>query len=346
MPNHPPINFASDNAAPVCPEIMAAIIAANDGPSLGYGNDDLTRNVENKLKDVFECDLKAYPVATGTAANVLGLSVMTPPWGSVYCHQLSHIELDECGAPEFYTGGAKLVLMPGENGKIDPQDLDKTLSLSGKGVVHHVQPAALSLTQSTECGTVYTPDEVTVLSQIAKASDLGVHMDGARFANAVVGLGCSPADITWKAGVDILSFGGTKNGAMAVEAVVIFDMEKASEFEFRRKRGAHLFSKMRYLSAQLDGYLTGDVWLGNAQNANQMASSLVEMLGSLDDVSLVYPVDANEVFIRLGEDKIEALAAANFLFYRDANKELGQIRLVTSWNTSQADINAFIDCLS
>lgn len=341
-----PINFASDNAAPVCPEVMTAIMAANDGPALGYGNDQLTRDVENRLKDIFERDLKAYPVATGTAANVLGLSVMTPPWGTVYCHELAHIEQDECGAPEFYTGGAKLSLMQGENGKIDPADLEKRLSVSGQGVVHHSQPAALSLTQSTECGTVYSPTEIAALSDVARSHGLGVHMDGARFANALVSLNCSAADITWKSGVDILSFGGTKNGAMAVEAVIIFDPEKAQEFEFRRKRGAHLFSKLRYLSAQLDGYLSNDVWLKNARHANDMVRILSEKLAPLDHVTQLYPAQANELFLQLPEEKIQALEAENFLFYVMDDTGNRQARFVTSWNSSEAEIDALVDCLS
>ncbi|MCF8468743.1 MAG: hypothetical protein K9G33_15190, partial [Sneathiella sp.] len=245
MTETPRINFASDNAAPVTPEILAAIGRANAGPAMGYGNDPLTRGVEEKFKLLFDCDLKAFPVATGTAANSLGLSVMVPPYGSVFCHRLAHIEQDECGAPEFYAGGGKLALLDGEDGKLSAQDLEQAIANAGAGVVHHVQPAAISLTQASECGTVYSASEISAISVVAKRHGLGLHMDGARFANAVAHLDCDPADITWRAGVDVLSFGATKNGAMAVEAVIFFNMEKAREFEFRRKRGAHLFSKKR-----------------------------------------------------------------------------------------------------
>jgi len=336
------INYASDNAAPVAPEIMKALTVANTGPAMGYGNDDLTRRVEDRLKELFECDLRAFPVATGTAANALALSVMVPPYGSVYAHKLGHIELDECGAPEFYTGGAKIVLMEGENGKLVPSDLDQTLAKAGVGVVHHVQPAAVSLTQVTECGTIYTPDEVAALGDVAKHHNLGLHMDGARFANAVAALDCAPADVTWRAGVDILSFGATKNGAMAVEAVVFFDTAKAQEFEFRRKRGAHLFSKMRYLSAQLDAYLKEDLWLKLAAAANAKAEKLATEITAIEGASLAYPVEANMIFARFPAETLTRLAASNILHYPNGE---GEVRLVCSWNTSDADISALLDIL-
>ena len=314
MTETPRINFASDNAAPVTPEILAAIGRANAGPAMGYGNDPLTRGVEEKLKLLFDCDLKAFPVATGTAANSLGLSVMVPPYGSVFCHRLAHIEQDECGAPEFYSGGGKLALLDGEHGKLGAQDLDRAISNAGAGVVHHVQPAAISLTQASECGTVYTAPEISAISHVAKRHGLGLHMDGARFANAVAHLDCPPADITWRAGVDVLSFGATKNGAMAVEAVIFFNIEKAREFEFRRKRGAHLFSKMRSLSAQLDA-------------------------------CLVHPVEAKIVFAKLPEVAMECLAVSNILYYPSGPKENREVRLVTSWNTTEKDIDVLMDVI-
>lgn len=338
-----PVNFASDNAAPVAPEIMEALARANTGPAMGYGNDPLTLQVENQLKDLFECDLRAFPVATGTAANVLGLSVMVPPYGSVYCHKCGHIENDECGAPEFFTGGAKLVLMLGEMGKLSAVALDDTIANAGMGSVHHVQPAVISLTQATECGTIYSAEEINAISEVAKKYSLGLHMDGARFANAVATLECAPADITWRAGVDVLSFGATKNGAMAVEAVVFFDMDKAREFEFRRKRGAHLFSKLRYLSAQLNGYLENQLWLKMATHANEMAKKLSEGISGLEGADLVYPVEANMIFACLPQPSLDRLGQSNILYYPSGPVANREVRLVTSWNTTDADIDTFLE---
>jgi threonine aldolase len=339
------INFASDNSAPVAPEIMTALMKANTGPVLGYGNDHITGSFEKRIKELFDCDLSAFPVATGTAANVLGLSVMVPPYGSIYAHRLGHIEVDECGAPEFFTGGAKIALQDGQDGKLDATDLDRVLLLSGAGNVHHVQPSALSLTQVTECGTVYTPDEVTALSAVAKSHDIGVHMDGARFANAVASLDCAPADITWRAGVDVLSFGATKNGAMAVEAVVLFNKEKAKEFEYRRKRGAHLFSKMRYLSAQLDAYVTDDLWLKLAGHANKMGERLAKGLTLSDNAELMYPVEANMVFAKISKKSLSRLEKSDVLFYPEGPKEESAVRLVASWNTEPHEVDAVLELI-
>lgn len=342
MTNMKPINFASDNAAPVCPELMSALIAENTGPALGYGNDTTTQRMEEKLQKLFDWDLRAFPVATGTAANVLGLSVLTPPFGSIYCHKLAHIEGDECAAPEFYTGGAKLVLLEGQDGKIEPQKLHSALTKSGRGNVHHVQPAVLSLTQATECGTVYSPEEVIALSTVAKEFELAVHMDGARFANALANLDCEPADITCKAGVDVLSFGATKNGAMSVEAVVFFDKFKAQEFEFRRKRAAHLFSKSRYLSAQLHRYVEDGLWMKMAVHANAMETRLANGLSAIDGSQPLYPVQANILFAKLPAVTIEKLEASGFLFYV-MDTDTSEVRLVTSWNTTEEEVDNFLD---
>ncbi len=339
------LNFASDNAAPVCPQLMQALIEENNGPALGYGNDATTERMQDRLKEVFNRELCAFPVATGTAANVLALSVLTPPFGSVYCHKVSHIQEDECGAPEFYTGGAKLTLLEGEGGKLQPDTLREALAKSGRGNVHHVQPTVVSLTQATECGTIYNPKEVAELCKIAKENDLSVHMDGARFANALATLGCKPADITCDAGVDVLSFGATKNGAMSVEAVVFFDQEKAEEFEFRRKRGAHLFSKARYLSAQLDRYVQNGLWLDLAQHANEMAIRLAKGLTEINGCAPLYPVEANIIFSRLSEQTIAALQEAGILFYV-MDPTTGESRLVTSWNTSEEEVDKLLDIVA
>src|SRR5579871_264516 len=235
------MNFCSDNVTGASSEILAAVSASNAGAVPSYGADKLTQRVETRLKEIFETDLAAYPVATGTAANALALSLLSPSWGAIYAHQEAHVIVDECGAPEFYTGGVKMVDLPGEHGKLKAKQLAEVVARSGQGNVHQAQAAAISLTQATESGTAYRAEEVAAISEVAKRHGLGLHMDGARFANALVFLGTKPADVTWRAGVDILSFGATKNGALAAEVVVIFDKKRAQEFEFRRKRAGHLF---------------------------------------------------------------------------------------------------------
>jgi threonine aldolase len=271
--------------------------------------------------------------------------VLTPSYGAVYCHPSAHINVDECGAPELFTGGAKLVLVPGEDGKINPESLTQALESSGAGVVHHVQPAVLSLTQATEAGTVYQLEEIRTLSKIAKAHNLYVHMDGARFANALVSLGCSPAAMTWQAGIDVLSFGATKNGAMAAEAVLFFNPDSnqslGKNFPFHRKRGGHLFSKMRFLSAQLVAYLENDLWLKNALHANQMATKLAQGLQGISGVKILFPVEANEIFVEFAPAILQALQAAGFKFYIFDGKQLG--RLVTAFDTLSEDVEKFIE---
>lgn len=333
-------NFCSDNTAGAAPEILDAIVAANEGRAMPYGNDDVTRRVEARFAEIFETEVAVLPVATGTAANVLALTALTPPFGAIYCHEDAHIHVDECGAPEFYTGGAKLVPLAGANGKLDPATLAR--AITGAGVVHAVQPAAISLTQASEAGTVYSLDEVAAIAKLARAHGLGLHMDGARFANALVALGCTPAEATWKAGVDALSFGATKNGALAAEAVLLFKPALAATLGYRRKRGGHLFSKMRFLSAQLEAYLRDDLWLRNARHANAMAARLGEGLAALDGVAVIRPVEANEVFARLPAATIEGLLGRGFAFYRwgpEANRE---IRLVTAFDTPETDVAAFL----
>lgn len=250
------MDFRSDNVTGACPEVMAALAAANSGSVSSYGADAISESLTRAFARVFETDrLAVFPVATGTAANSLALAQLTPPHGAIWCHAKAHIEEDECGAPEFYSGGAKLVLLDGADGKIAATDLAARLAAYPFGVEHHVQPAALSLTQATESGTVYDAGEIKAIAEVCRRHKLGLHMDGARFANAVAHLGVSPAALTWQAGVDVLSFGATKNGALAAEAVVFFRPELAAGFLYRRKRAGHLFSKMRFLSAQLAAYL-------------------------------------------------------------------------------------------
>jgi len=337
------MNFCSDNVTGVAPEIMAALVAANDGAAMPYGNDECTQRLENKFSELFETNVVVFPVATGSAANALALSVMTPPYGAIYCYAEAHINADECGAPELYTGGAKLVTLPSRDGKISATDLETTLAKAGAGIVHHVQPAAVSLTQATELGTVYKAVEIQQIASVAHTHGLSLHMDGARFANAVVSLSCAPADITWRSGVDVLSFGATKNGAMAAEAVVFFDRSLAQTFSYRRKRGGHLFSKMRFLSAQLEAYITNDLWLKHASHANQMAALLADGLTKLPGVQLCVPVEANEIFLRLPETVIEGLFYEGFSFYRwQKGEDTTVVRLVTAFDTREEDVIDFL----
>ncbi len=339
------INFISDNAAPVAPKIMAALQRANEGAALSYGNDALTQGLEDRFRALFECDLKVFPVATGTAANVLGISSFTPPYGAIFCHRSAHIENDECGAPEFYTGGAKLVVLDGPDGKLSPDALEEAILQDG-GSVHHVVPSVISITQASECGTVYRPGEIEDIARLVRRHGLILHMDGARFGNALEFLGSHPADLTWRAGVDVLSFGATKNGAMGAEAVVFFNMEKAREFEFRRKRGGHLFSKMRYLGAQIDASLDGDYWRELAAGANRQAARLAERLTQVSGAEILYPVEANMIFVKLPEAVLARLAASNILYHRRANDRDGVIRLVTSWNTTEAEVEALVNVIA
>ena len=336
-------NFCSDNVTGAAPEILAALAAANEGAAMPYGDDEWTRRAEALFRDVFECDLAVFPVATGTAANALALSQMTPPYGMVYVHPDSHVYSDECGAPEFYTGGAKLVPVPGADGKLDAGGLAAAIHGHWTEIVHHPQPAAVSISQASEAGTVYTSAEVEALAEVARSHGLGLHMDGARFANAVAALGCSPAEASWKAGVDMLSFGATKNGALAAEAVLVFDPARAADLAFRRKRGGHLFSKMRVLTAQLAAYLSDDLWLRLARHANVQAARLAGGLQDVPGARLVHPADANEVFVELPEAVVEGLEADGFRFYRwpgDGGRPT--VRLVTAFNTEPAHVDAFL----
>lgn len=339
------MNFCSDNTTCAAPEIMAALVAANSGHAMPYGEDDVTSGLAALFGALFETEVAVFPVGTGTAANALALSLMTPPYGAIYCHREAHIEVDECGAPELFSGGAKLVVLDGEAGKISSGTLEAALERAGGGDVHHVPPAALSLTQQTECGTVYTPREVTALCEVAHGYGLHVHMDGARFANAVVTLGCTPAEATWRSGVDILCFGATKNGALTAEAVIIFKPELAAEAAYRHKRVGQLFSKMRFLSVQLEAYITGGLWLENARHANAQAARMAKGIEATEGVELLYPVQGNELFATLSEPVLSGLLEDGFMFHR-WDKGGGVIaRLVTAFNTVPEDVDAFIASL-
>ena len=322
------MRFFSDNAAAACPEVMAALQHANRLDT-AYDGDGFSRRLNDAFSALFETEVAALWVATGTAANSLALAALCPPHGSIVCHRDAHIQNDECGAPEFYTHGAKLVLAEGEGAKLTPESVEAALATI-RNDVHQVQPHALSVTNATEYGLVYTPDEVAALGRLAKQRDLGFHMDGARFANAVARLGCAPADLTWRAGIDALSFGFVKNGGMSAEALIFFRPELAAATLYRRKRAGHLLSKGRFLAAQILAMLENDVWLRNARAANGAAAKLAEAAGA---ERLVLPVEANEIFIRVTPAEAAALRSQGFDFY---DWGPGEARLVTSWDTEPA----------
>jgi threonine aldolase len=331
------LDFSSDNVTGVSPEIMEAIVRANTGTASSYGTDAWTARLQTQFSALFEHAVVVAPVINGTAANALALSTCTPPWGAVVCHAGAHIHGAESNAPEFFSGGGKMVPLPGEGGKIAPESLNALLATGGPlGRPVHT---AISVSQATDVGTVYSPSEVAALSHVAKDRKLTVHMDGARLANAIAHLGCAPADLTWRAGVDILSFGSTKNGALAAEAVVFFDAALAEDFEHRRKRSGHTLSKMRFVSAQLEAYVDGGVWLRNATHANAAASRLARHLADIPGVGIKGPVDANIVFAQMPSRMIEGLHSAGFGFFA-LN---GWARLVTSFNTNDDVVALFIE---
>ncbi len=325
------MRFFSDNAAPACPEVIAAIAAANDVDT-AYDGDALSRRLDGAFSELFGTQVAALWVASGTAANSLALAALCPPHGAVVCHSDAHIQNDECGAPEFYTHGAKLLLAHGDGAKLSTGGV--TALLDGiADDVHRVQPHALSITNATEYGRVYTPGEVAALGDLAKARGLGFHMDGARFANAVAHLGCSAADLSWRAGVDALSFGFVKNGGMFAEALVFFRPDLAAVTRYRRKRAGHLLSKGRFAAAQILAMLEDDRWLANARAANAGAARLAAAAGP----RLIHPVEANEVFLRVTAEEAAALRRAGFDFY---DWGPGEARLVVSWSQPADEVAA------
>jgi threonine aldolase len=334
------MKFLSDNTASVSPEIMSAMAAANTGRVPGYDSDAWSQRLHDVFSDFFETPVRAYAVTSGTAANSLALSVLCPPWGSIICHEEAHIERDECGAPEFFTGGAKLTLARGAGAKITPESLAQATA-HFHPMVHMVQPKILSLTQATELGTVYTVDEIKALSKGAKAKDLKVHMDGARFANALVTLGCTPAELTWKAGVDVLCFGAIKNGGMSAEAVIFFNPDQTGDFDYRRKRGGHLACKGRYLAAQLLAYIDTGIWKTNAMYANTQA----QRVAAAAKPFLMHPTEANEIFLKLGDARIAALRAQGFEFYDWGAVQSGEARFVVSWDQPEKEVDALVRAL-
>jgi threonine aldolase len=330
-------HFASDNYAGICPEAFAAMAEANQGHAVSYGKDSWTDRASDLIREVFETDCEVFFVFNGTSANSLALATLCKSYHSILCHGQAHVETAECSAPEFFSGGAKLLMLPGDQGKIDPASIEPA---ARKGLeMHYPKPCALTLTQATEAGTVYSLAELRTVAGIARKLGLRIHMDGARFANAVAALDVKPAAITWQAGVDVLSFGSTKNGIAVGEAVVFFDRELAREFEYRCKQTGQLASKMRFLSAPWVGLLRDGAWLRHALHANEMAAKLAAALRELPQVKIAFPCQTNAVFAELPQPVIDELWQRGWRFYTHVRP--GQCRFMCSWDTTIEDVREF-----
>lgn len=330
--------FASDNTAPICPEVWVALQEANTDYAAAYGEDRWTARVCDRIREIFETDCYVYFVFTGTAANALALAQVCQSFRSIICHQNAHIQTDECGAPEFFTGGSKLLLVGGGNGKIDFGQTKALLMRQNE--LHSHKPGVISIAQATEFGTVYTRDEIAAVADLARSYQLFVHMDGARFANAVASLDCAPKTITWEVGIDVLCFGGTKNGTAAGELVIFFNKEVSREFEYRVKQAGQLGSKLRFLAAPWMGLLMGDVWLRNAQHANGAARELARRLQSKASVDIVFPVEANAVFARMDDQLARGLQVRGWRFYKFIEPDV--YRLMCSWSTTGEQITNLV----
>jgi threonine aldolase len=330
--------FESDNTAAICPEALTALGEANADWAASYGDDRWTARVRERLREIFETDCVAYFAFNGTAANGLALAQLCRSFHSIICHKHAHIQTDECGAPEFFSKGSKLLIVGGANGKVDLEEAKAIIAQQPE--LHAHKPHVVSITQSTELGTLYTRDEIAAVNEFARAREMHLHTDGARFANAIAGLNCAPKEITWQVGVDVLCFGGTKNGVGAGELVVFFKKELAAEFEYRFKQAGQLASKMRFLAAPWLGLLTGDVWLNNARHANRMASRLAHRLRAEAQIELVFPVEANAVFLRMGEETVGKMRARGWHFYKFIEPDV--YRIMCSWSVKQANIDAFV----
>lgn len=330
--------FASDNCAGISPEALQALLAANDGDAPGYGDDEWTRRVSDRLREVFATDCDVYFVFNGTAANSLALASLCQSYHSVICHELAHVETDECGGPEFFSNGSKLLPVGGAGGKLTPAAVQEVITR--RSDIHFPKPRVVTLTQATEVGTVYRPAEVAAIAELAHAKGLRVHMDGARFCNAVASLGVAPADITWRAGVDVLCFGGTKMGLPVGEAVVFFDRSLSEDFAWRCKQAGQLASKMRFLSAPWLGMLEGDAWLRHAAHANAMAQRLATGLAGIPGARLLFPVEANGVFVALPDAVQQGLRERGWRFYTFI--AAGGARLMCAWDTQPESVDALL----
>lgn len=346
------MHFASDNWAGVHPKIAENLARHSSGFVPAYGSSDLDKSVAKTFAEIFERESSVYFVATGTAANALSIASFNKPGGITFCHETAHVAEDECGAVEYLTGGSRLSLIPGAHGKMDLLALENAINRNPAAFVHGGQPMGITITQATEAGTVHSLDEIRAISAIAKANNLPLHMDGARFANALVSLGCSPSEMTWKSGIDILSFGATKNGCWCAEAIVVFDKALDAQMPFLRKRGAQLFSKSRFIAAQFEAYFADDLWLESARHANALATALADGIAKSGCARLHTKPQANEVFAILANNDIEKPRAAGAVFYdwhapSDGSVREGEtmIRLVTSFGTRTEDVAAFIATL-
>jgi len=329
--------FASDNFAGICPEAFAAMAEANRGHAVSYGDDPWTQKAADLIREVFETQCEVFFVFNGTAANSLSLASLCQSYHSILCHETAHVEVAECGAPEFFANGTKVLLLPGANGKIDPATIDRMVNK--RTDIHYPKPRAISLTQATEVGTIYSVDELKTLTDTARQFGLRVQMDGARFANAVVVLGVSPKEITWQAGVDVLCFGGTKNGIAVGDAVVFFNLELAREFDYRCKQAGQLASKMRFLAAPWVGMLQDGAWLRHARHANEMARRLDVSIRVLPGAKIQFPCQTNSVFVRLPEPVITAMHQRGWMFYTHVSQD--DCRLMCSWDTTEEDVDQF-----
>ena len=331
-------HFASDNYAGICPEAFAAMVQANQGHEVSYGDDSWTEKASNLLREVFETDCEVYFVFNGTSANSLSLASLCQSYHSILCHEIAHVEGSECGAPEFFANGTKVLLLSGEGGKVDPKSIAR--AVNKRTDIHYPKPRALSLTQATEVGTLYSVAELQELAEVARHFHLRIQMDGARFANALATLGVTPKEITWKVGVDVLCFGGTKNGIGVGEAVVFFNRELAREFDYRCKQGGQLASKMRFLSAPWVGMLQDGAWLRHAGHANAMARRLAAALRPIAGIQISYPVESNAVFAKIPERVVEGAHQRGWRFYTHVGG-WEESRLMCSWDTTAEDVDAF-----
>jgi threonine aldolase len=330
--------FSSDNVAPLCPEACAALQEANAHYAPSYGEDSWTARVCDRIREIFEIDCDVYFVFTGTAANALVLAQLCKSFRNVICHQYSHIQTDECGAPEFFTGGSKVVLVGGADGKVDIGQVEALLARQNE--LHSHKPGAISISQATEFGTVYRSDEIATIGDLARRHQLYLHMDGARFANAIASLNCAPKAITWEVGIDVLCFGGTKNGAAVGELVIFFDKKISREFDYRAKQAGHLGSKMRFLAAPWLGLLTGDAWLRNGQHANDAARRLADRLKKEAGIKSIFTVEANAVFVPMDERVASGLYTRGWRFYKFIEPNV--YRLMCSWATTDRDLSDFV----